>query len=75
MSLRGRLFATIVGAVLVSTVLTVVVSEVLLRHRAESQARNPKIASDEEFPSTSGECLALLYCRVAILHALPPNKR
>ena len=38
MTLRSRLFATIVAAVLLSTVLTVVVSEVLLRHRAESQA-------------------------------------
>jgi two-component system sensor histidine kinase BaeS len=38
MSLRSRLFATIVAAVLLSTVLTVVVSEVLLRHRAETQA-------------------------------------
>ena len=39
MTLRGRLFATILAAVLVSTVLTVVVSEVLLRHRAEVQAQ------------------------------------
>ncbi len=38
MTLRSRLFATIVAAVLLSTVLTVVVSEVLLRHRAEVQA-------------------------------------
>jgi two-component system sensor histidine kinase BaeS len=38
-TLRGRLFATILAAVLVSTVLTVVVSEVLLRHRAEVQAQ------------------------------------
>ncbi len=38
MTLRSRLFATIVAAVLVSTVLTVVVSEVLLRHRAQTQA-------------------------------------
>ncbi len=38
MSLRARLFATIVVAVLLSTVLTVVVSEVFLRHRAEAQA-------------------------------------
>jgi signal transduction histidine kinase len=37
-TLRSRLFATIVAAVLVSTVLTVVVSEVLLHHRAQTQA-------------------------------------
>lgn len=38
MTLRSRMFATIVLAVLLSTVLTVVVSEVLLRHRAQTQA-------------------------------------
>ena len=38
MTLRARLFATIVAAVLISTVLTVVVAEVLVRHRAQTQA-------------------------------------
>ena len=38
MTLRSRLFVTIVAAVLVSTVLTVVVSELLVRHRAQVQA-------------------------------------
>jgi two-component system OmpR family sensor kinase len=38
MTLRGRLFATIVAAVLISTVLTVAVAEVLVHRRAESQA-------------------------------------
>ncbi len=38
MTLRARLFTAIVAAVLVSTVLTVGVAELLLRHRAEVQA-------------------------------------
>ena len=38
MTLRSRLFATIVAAVLASTVLTVVVSEIVLHHRAQTQA-------------------------------------
>jgi signal transduction histidine kinase len=37
-TLRSRLFATIVAAVLASTILTVVVSELLVRHRAHVQA-------------------------------------
>ena len=38
MTLRARLFTAIVAAVLVSTVLTVGVAELLLHHRAEAQA-------------------------------------
>ncbi len=52
MTLRARLFATIVAAVLLATVLTVVVSEVLLRHRAETQALRT-LASNATVAATS----------------------
>src|SRR5207245_9598974 len=37
-------------------------------HRAESQARNTKIVSDQEFTGLFSECLVSLYCGLVILH-------
>src|SRR6266478_1892885 len=37
-------------------------------HRAEPQARNPKIVSDEEFPRLLSRCLASLHCELLIRH-------
>jgi hypothetical protein len=41
--------------------------------RAESQARNTKIASDQEFARLFSECLVSLHCRLVILHLPSPS--
>src|ERR1700733_5646014 len=37
-------------------------------HRAESQARDPEIASDQEFARLFGECLVSLHWELVVLH-------
>src|SRR3981189_1074918 len=40
-------------------------------HRAESQARNAKIVSDQEFARLFSGCLVSLHCGLLILHMFP----
>src|SRR5712692_5216280 len=40
-------------------------------HRTKSQARNPKIASDQEFAGLFSGCLVSLHCGLLILHIFP----
>jgi hypothetical protein len=44
-------------------------------HRPESQARNPKIFSDQEFAGLFGGCLVSLHCELVILHMFSSSVR